>query len=643
MKFFLGIVEHRQNIRNGKNQLLEVARSLLQGYWNTSSDLYHFLISMITAKEVHILCMHEANEVQNEELSKVVDGFVTKLSELVKADYFYHSREMELTEITFDDFFYRMKKGDQIYADDKLDFRVLNIDSEQYIITEKLFDENLCYRNMEQSFIPIDELKRIESPCKSEDNINKPVHYIVHGSDRNVVNEINADLIYKLRLHKRIRSRRYVEMSRDDLNSWEGNQYRIQNFNNLNDGLVLVDLDRATEEEFQRLVETVYSEQRGYKSNYTVIFNLLSDDEDRISDIEKICSFWPFVEISDKKMDGIQAIKLLEKIAEENDVVLLSKHYEEIIKAGEEYSQEEIRDAFRMWYLNTYSIRENYPQYKKYVMEFFGNYDLSCPSLHELDSLIGLEYVKGLCKEIIAFYQMEKLRKQRHPLLRNVGMHMVFQGNPGTAKTTVARILARIFKEKGILSKGELIEVGRADLVAKYVGHTAKEVKSYFERAKGSVLFIDEAYSLADKDGQGDYGTEAINTIVQEMENNREDLVVIFAGYKKEMKDFLRSNSGLSSRITFFVDFPDYSDEELFEILKKMAGEYYYTLADDVRDVFKEYINNTVTSTGNGRLVRNAFERARIRQSSRICGMPIRQLARELFVLSGQDFGGRNE
>lgn len=238
---------------------------------------------------------------------------------------------------------------------------------------------------------------------------------------------------------------------------------------------------------------------------------------------------------------------------------------------------------------------------------------------------------------------MEKLRKEKYSSLKDIGMHMVFQGNPGTAKTTVARIMARIFKEKGILSKGDLIEVGRANLVEKYVGQTAPNVKSYFEKAKGSVLFIDEAYSLADGEGKGSYGTEAINTIVQEMENNRDDVVVIFAGYKKEMKEFLKVNSGLSSRISFFVDFPDYSDDELFEILTKMAKDNHYTLADDVRSAFENYINSTVTSIGNGRFVRNAFERARIRQSSRICKLPVKQLTKELFVLSGQDFGGLHD
>jgi SpoVK/Ycf46/Vps4 family AAA+-type ATPase len=179
--------------------------------------------------------------------------------------------------------------------------------------------------------------------------------------------------------------------------------------------------------------------------------------------------------------------------------------------------------------------------------------------------------------------------------------------------------------------------------VGKYVGYTARIVKEYFEKAKGNVLFIDEAYSLADKDNQGDFGNEAIDTIVQEMENNREDLVVIFAGYKKEMKEFIRRNSGLSSRVSFYIDFPDYSDDELYAIFEKMANENHYKLKENVHDAFIDHINSIVTSNGNGRLVRNIFERARIRQSSRIKALPIKQLTKELFVLSAQDIGGDDE
>ena len=198
-------------------------------------------------------------------------------------------------------------------------------------------------------------------------------------------------------------------------------------------------------------------------------------------------------------------------------------------------------------------------------------------------------------------------------------MHMVFTGNPGTAKTTVARLFARILKENGVLSKGDLIECGRSDLVGKYVGWTAVQVKNMFKKAKGSVLFIDEAYSLCD-DRSGSYGDEAINTIVQEMENNRDDMVVIFAGYPKEMNDFLDRNPGLRSRIAFHVNFEDYTAEELLSIVHLMAKNNEHKLADDVDETLLPFLEMVCKKPnfGNGRFARNLIEGALFGQALRL-------------------------
>ena len=218
---------------------------------------------------------------------------------------------------------------------------------------------------------------------------------------------------------------------------------------------------------------------------------------------------------------------------------------------------------------------------------------------------------------------------------------MVFSGNPGTAKTTVARLVARIMKQKGILSKGDLIEVGRADLVGKYVGWTAKTVQEYFEKAKGSILFIDEAYSLIDDNNS--FGAEAINTIVQEMENNREDVVVIFAGYGREMRDFIDQNSGLKSRISFFVDFPDYSNQELYQILELFARKNHYELDNDVYPQFMGSLTDIEVKRGNGRYVRNIFEGAKLRQAERLMKLPKKQRVKGLYTLIGEDFGDQQK
>ena len=219
-------------------------------------------------------------------------------------------------------------------------------------------------------------------------------------------------------------------------------------------------------------------------------------------------------------------------------------------------------------------------------------------------------------------------------------MHMMFTGSPGTAKTTVARLFARIMRENELLSVGRLYEVGRADLVGKYVGWTAQKVESKFNEAMGSVLFIDEAYSLVD-DRDGGYGDEAISTIVAEMENRREDLVVIFAGYPEKMETFLRKNPGLRSRIAFHVPFSDYSTEELFQILVLTAKNQSLTLDGGVRDKVMPILSaaSREPDCGNGRFVRSLVEQARMKQAGRLLAMDIDKITtKQATTLIADDF-----
>lgn len=198
-------------------------------------------------------------------------------------------------------------------------------------------------------------------------------------------------------------------------------------------------------------------------------------------------------------------------------------------------------------------------------------------------------------------------------------MHMIFSGNPGTSKTTVARLFARIMRENGLVSKGQLIEVGRGDLVGKYVGWTAPAIQAKFKAASGGVLFIDEAYSLVDDRG-GSFGDEAINTIVQEIENHRADVVVIFAGYPDKMKGFLEKKNGLRSRIAFHVPFADYTSEELCEIAQLISQKNGMKLHPNAVSKLETVFDTVRTQSdfGNGRYVRNVFEMAKMNQASRL-------------------------
>ena len=229
--------------------------------------------------------------------------------------------------------------------------------------------------------------------------------------------------------------------------------------------------------------------------------------------------------------------------------------------------------------------------------------------MDELQALVGISNAKDQVKRILAFAKMRKAMEENGKHLEPITLNMEFVGNPGTAKTTVARIVAGLLKEIGIIKTGEFIEVGRADLVAKYVGQTAPMVQNVFQRAKGGVLFIDEAYSLLEE-RRGEFGDEAINMIVQEMENNRKDTIVIFAGYPDEMEKFFLRNPGLRSRVPFRVNFEDYNVEEMLDICKLEAFKKGF-LTDDMADkkimeICEKSIKNK--NNGNGRFCRNLIE-----------------------------------
>ena len=231
--------------------------------------------------------------------------------------------------------------------------------------------------------------------------------------------------------------------------------------------------------------------------------------------------------------------------------------------------------------------------------------------MDELQALVGISNAKDQVKKILAFAKMRKAMEENGEHLEPITMNMEFVGNPGTAKTTVARIVAGLLKEIGIITTGKFIEVGRADLVAKYVGQTAPMVQNVFQRAKGGVLFIDEAYSLLEE-GSGGFGDEAINMIVQEMENNRKDTIVIFAGYPDEMENFFLRNPGLRSRVPFRVRFDDYTTDELADICELEAGKRGFLIDINANEFIKEICESSTKNveSGNGRFCRNLVERA---------------------------------
>ncbi|MBQ6964768.1 MAG: AAA family ATPase [Bacteroidaceae bacterium] len=242
----------------------------------------------------------------------------------------------------------------------------------------------------------------------------------------------------------------------------------------------------------------------------------------------------------------------------------------------------------------------------------------------ELDELIGLESVKEEVRTLANFVKVQKMREKQGMKIPKMSYHLVFTGSPGTGKTTVARIVARIYKDLGILKKGHTVETDRSGLVAEYVGQTAVKTNAIVDSALNGVLFIDEAYALVPEQKGSDYGQEAISTLLKRMEDDRDKLVVIIAGYTNEMQRFIDSNPGLQSRFNRYIDFPDYTAEELFRIFEMQARKNEYTIANDAKAYLQERLEYVVAhkdrNFGNARYVRNVFEKAVQVQANRLSG-----------------------
>lgn len=240
-------------------------------------------------------------------------------------------------------------------------------------------------------------------------------------------------------------------------------------------------------------------------------------------------------------------------------------------------------------------------------------------ALWELKQLVGLSEVKQVVEEIKAYIEIGAQRAAHHLKCEQLVWHMIFSGNPGTGKTTVARLLGKLFKGLGLLERGHLVEVERADLVGEYIGHTAQKTREQIQKAMGGVLFVDEAYSLG-RGGEKDFGKEAIDVLVKAMEDHRHEFILILAGYRREMAAFLRLNPGLSSRFPIQIDFPDYSVVELLEIAEMMAQQRHYSLSPEARRRLQRYLAERKgdLNFSNARLVRSILEKSIRRQAVRL-------------------------
>ena len=463
-----------------------------------------------------------------------------------------------------------------------------------------------------------------------------PVHYFLMEDDLDCERELRHIVLEALYANNRIQNRRYTiaEIDSDDNHS----QYQIDNLYERNfGGAVVIRYNNVEDEDgpFRRhstdMAIRIAQSAINYKKDVLTIICLPTECTKAKNQFCENLANMTFVDLRTDVVFKDEARNYLAAKAKECNIKADRQLYA-AINSEEGMHMADLKKTFNRWYDRKMKTVV-YPQYSKTaeIKEVIKKEEAKGKAAEELDRMIGLNSAKEVIEKALNYYKLQKMYSDLGVEQDRPAMHMIFTGNPGTAKTTVARLFAGIMRDNGLLSKGDLYEVGRADLIGKYVGHTAPLVKEKFKAAKGSVLFIDEAYSLVD-DRDGLYGDEAINTIVQEMENNRDNMVVIFAGYPDKMEGFMNKNPGLRSRIAFHVNFDDYTEDELCEIAELIAIKKGMRFSEDAMDKARDIFASARTNSdfGNGRYVRNMIEQAKMQQANRLVAMDVSKVTKEM-------------
>ena len=471
------------------------------------------------------------------------------------------------------------------------------------------------------------ELDRIYAGKRKTRATGHPVHYMIETDDRDVEGGMSRLLLQALHANGRLRSRRYVCLDFKPGETFSVSTYDCL-YQSCEGGAAVVRFFSSEDEESdyasgaRETAEVLCEVMKKYRNRVLTVFCFPRECTKAKRTFFENLGDIAFIELKEDFAFGAQAERFLKRIAKDNGV-RTDRNLFSALEADKGYLAPDLHELFNKWYNNKLKTRI-YPQYKGVVT---ARKEVKEAAPHgsaydELEEMIGLSEAKRVILRALDYYKAQRLFADKGMKADTPAMHMIFTGNPGTAKTSVARLFARIMQENDLLSKGKLIEVGRGDLVGKYVGWTAQIIQKKFREAKGSVLFIDEAYSLVD-DRDGSYGDEAINTIVQEMENHRDDVVVIFAGYPDKMENFLQKNPGLRSRIAFHVPFADYNTEELCRIAKLIAGKKGLCLTEDACRKLGGIFDRARSESdfGNGRYVRNIIEKAKMSQATRLLAM----------------------
>ena len=468
-----------------------------------------------------------------------------------------------------------------------------------------------------------EEIDRIYSEKNEKKYYGNPVHYKITAGNVDAAKDIIELMIKALSSNNRLLGKRLSYMYNIKENCYDDDN--TKSLFKLSKG-VSIAIDMSGSDEDHGSYASAYHEvitdfESLIKANqlYTLCFFVENTDKPGFTKnlVAAVQDEVHLIEIKEGKGDRKQALEYLKTLAKRAKFDASVEELEEALPDQKEYRASDVYATYNKWFSNGLKskVYRSYRQCEK--IEIKVSDPINNP-YEKLQMMVGLENIKSLVNQIINTAKVRKMRSDLGMDTHSVTQHMIFTGNPGSAKTTVARLIAEILKKEGTIENGKFVECGRSDLVARYVGWTAKTVAEKFRMARGGILFIDEAYSLVDDSNS--FGAEAINTIVQEMENHRDDVIVILAGYPDKMESLLAQNEGLRSRIAFHLDFPDYSAEELLQILELMAKEKGYKLNDSIKikcgKIFDLACHNK--EFGNGRFVRNLLEQAILKQSDRI-------------------------
>ena len=576
----------------------------------------------------------------DEELYREIDSFWEKLE--------LNEKITSITEVSANQVYGEINRSRLELADDMeetFDVECIRrIPADEHIV-RFASEENLSEFARDIHFPELEaEAERIGNGEVPAQFLGHPAHYLVEEDDNRQFIRIAEHLVDALHRRNRLQSRRMIILT-PKVAECCSSRTIAKIYRNFTDGTVVVSVSKDQDngeyaDETEELIELACEEAKKHRNDVLTIFHIPRHNHEASRLIESFLgSSMTLIRLREEPGDLEKSREYMTSLCEERHVTDVQAFLDLLTAEHGTYYRSDIEklfDAHYDKYLKSTHFRA-YMDCEPIAPQIAKVTGSAADTLHDM---IGLGKVKSVIEQSVSYFKMQNALRRRGITLNQPAKSMLFTGNPGTAKTTVARLTAKIFKDNGLLESGRIVEVGRADLVGKYVGWTAQLVKQAFKRAKGSILFIDEAYSLVD-DRDGMYGDEAINTIVQEMENNREDTIVIFAGYPDKMEKFLAKNPGLRSRIAFHVDFPDYNADELLEILRLMVKEQSLSLSADAEEKARSIFDKAlqIHDFGNGRFVRNLLEQAQMHMAQRLGTSDMEILTdSQITTLTAEDF-----